>query len=55
MAVIQAENVGDFVNDTLKDLGKPKFTDISSAIQNHVYMKHLVRENRAVLESGSGT
>jgi hypothetical protein len=54
MPVIQAENVGDFVADTLKDLGKPKFTDISSNIQEHVAMQELLNENRAVLESGSG-
>lgn len=54
MPVIQPENVGDFVNDTLKDLGKPKFTDISSNIQNHVAAKHLLRQNRVVLESGQG-
>jgi hypothetical protein len=51
---IQPENVQDFVNDTLRDLGKPKFTDISSVLQNHVFMKHLARQNRVVLESGSG-
>lgn len=54
MAQIQAENVVDFVNDTLKDLGKPKFTDISSNLQRHVAMKNLLRKNRVVLESGQG-
>lgn len=54
MAVIQAENVQDFVNDTLKDLGKPKFTDISSNLQRHVAMRQLLRKNRIVLESGQG-
>jgi hypothetical protein len=54
MAVIQAENVLDFVNDTLKDLGKPKFTDISSNLQRHTAMKTLLRANRAVLDSGQG-
>lgn len=54
MPVIQPENVVDFVNDTLKDLGKPKFTDISSNIQRHVAMKNLLRQNRVVLESGQG-
>lgn len=54
MAIIQAENVVDFVNDTLKDLGKPKFTDISSTVQRHVAMKNLLQKNRVVLESGSG-
>ena len=52
MAQIQAENVADFVADTLRDLGKPKFTDISSNRQNHTVMKHLVRQNAHVLESG---
>jgi hypothetical protein len=42
------------VNDTLKDLGKPKFTDISSNLQIHVAMSNLLRKNRVVLESGSG-
>lgn len=54
MAVIQAENVLDFVADTLKDLGKPKFTDISSNLQRHTAMKNLLRKNRVVLESGQG-
>lgn len=54
MAVIQAENVADFVADTLKDLGKPKFTDISSSIQRHVVMKNLMKKNRIELSSGSG-
>lgn len=54
MAIIQPENVVDFVNDTLRDLGKPKFTDISSALQRHVIFKNLIRKNRAMLESGSG-
>lgn len=54
MAVIQPENVVDFVNDTLKDLGKPKFTDISSQLQNHTAAKNLLRKNRVVLESGQG-
>lgn len=54
MPVIQPENVVDFVNDTLKDLGKPKFTDISSNLQDHVAMKNLLRHNRVALESGQG-
>lgn len=54
MAVIQPENVADFVADTLKDLGKPKFTDISSTVQNHVAAKELLKKNNVVLESGAG-
>lgn len=53
MAVVQAENVLDLVADTLRDLGKPKFTDISSQIQNHLAMKNLLRKNRVVLQSGT--
>lgn len=51
---LQAENVADIVADTLKNLGKPKFTDISSSIQDHIAMHHLLHENRVVLESGYG-
>lgn len=51
---ILAENVGDLVADTLKDLGKPKYTDISSNLQEHTAMNNLMRRNRMVLESGVG-
>jgi hypothetical protein len=51
---IQPENVLDFVADTLKDLGKPKFTDVSSRLQRHVAFKNLMQSNRVTLESGSG-
>lgn len=54
MPAIQPENVGDFVADTLKDLGKPKFTDISSNLQRHTALRNLLRKNRIVLESGQG-
>jgi hypothetical protein len=52
--LIQPENVTDFINDTLQDLGKPMFTDISSNLQNHYAMSNLLTQNRVVLESGSG-
>ncbi len=54
MPTIQPENVQDFVNDTLRDLGKPKFTDISSSLQKHVAMRNLLKSNRVELQSGSG-
>jgi hypothetical protein len=54
MAVLQAENVLDFVADTLKDLGKPHFTDISSNLQAHPAAKNILQANRAMVESGSG-
>jgi len=52
MPTIQPENVGDFVADTLRDLGKPKFTDISSNIQEHVAFGELLNKNRVTLDSG---
>lgn len=48
------ENVADLVADTLKDLGKGKFTDISETLQNHPAAKQLIRKNRMVLDSGAG-
>lgn len=54
MPAIQPENIGDLIADTLRDLGKPKFTDISSNLQRHVAMKNLLRKNRVILESGTG-
>lgn len=54
MPTIQPENVGDFVLDTLNDLGAPNFTDISSNLQEHYALTNLFRENRVVLESGKG-
>jgi hypothetical protein len=54
VATIQPENVEDFVLDTLNDLGKPNFTDISSNIQDHYALSNLFRENRVILESGKG-
>lgn len=54
MPTIQPENVGDFVKDTLNDLGKPKFTDISSRLQRHVAMRNLLNKNRVELGSGAG-
>jgi hypothetical protein len=51
---LTAPNVGDLVQTTLRDLGKPKFTDISSPLQRHTAMRNLLRKNRRELESGYG-
>ncbi len=51
---LQAEGVLDLVADTLRDLGSPKFTDISSNLQEHVAMDKLISKKRLVLESGYG-
>lgn len=52
--VLTAPQVNDLVAMTLRDLGKPKFTDISSRLQRHTAMKHLLRQNRIQLASGYG-
>ncbi len=49
-----ASSVIDLVNTTLRNLGKPKFTDISSPLQRHTAMRNLLRKNRRELESGYG-
>lgn len=54
MAVLLAENVADLVADTLKNLGRGKFTDVSSTIQRHPAMNSLMRKNRVVADGGTG-
>ncbi len=49
-----ATQVGDLVQTTLRDLGRGRFTDISSPLQRHTAMKNLVRKNRIQFESGYG-
>lgn len=46
--------LSDLVNTTLRDLGKPKFTEIATDIQKHTAMKTLLKKNRIVLGSGTG-
>lgn len=48
------ENVADFVADTLYDLGKPDWTDISSDLQQLVVMDELLVEDRVTIGSGVG-
>lgn len=52
MAVVQPENVADLVADTLKYLGKPNFTDISSNLQNHPVMSELLLKKRFKVDAG---
>ncbi|MES2155750.1 MAG: phage major capsid protein [bacterium] len=51
---LTAPQYGDLVQTTLRNLGKPKFTDISSRLQKHPTFKNLLRKNRRELESGYG-
>jgi hypothetical protein len=46
--------MNDLVQTTLRDLGKPAFTEIATDIQDHTAMKNLLRKNRVELVSGTG-
>lgn len=46
--------IGDLVNTTLRDLGKPRFTEIATDLQRHTAMRNLLRKNRVELASGYG-
>jgi hypothetical protein len=52
--VITATGLNDLVQTTLRDLGKPKFTEIATDLQQHTAMKNLLRKNRVTLQSGYG-
>ena len=54
MPGIQAENLGDLLLNTLKDLGRPKFTDLSVDLQDYPAFKQLFKQNRVTLDSGKG-
>ncbi len=43
---ISPEQINRLVNDTLKDLGKLKFADISAGLQKHVVLKRLLCSRR---------
>jgi len=46
--------ITDLVNTTLRDLGKPRFTEIATDLQVHTAMRNLLRKNRIELASGYG-
>lgn len=51
---LTASQLGDLVQTTLKDLGRLKFTDISTNLQKHTAMRNLLNKNRVELTSGYG-
>jgi len=51
---LTATAIGDLVQTTLRDLGRGRFTDISSTLQKHTGLRHLVRKNRLEFQSGTG-
>ncbi len=52
--VLTATQLNDLVNTTLRDLGKPRFTEIATDLQEHTAMKNLLRKNRVMIQSGYG-
>ncbi len=54
MPALTAPQIGDLVATTLRDLGKPKFTEIATDLQEHTAMRNLLRKDRVELRSGYG-
>lgn len=52
MATLQAGDIADLVALTLKDLGKMKWTDIASTLQEHVAMRRLIKKEKVGFSSG---
>jgi hypothetical protein len=51
---LTAPQLNDLVQDTLKDLGKPNFTEIVTPYQDHIVFRQLLKTNRIMLQSGRG-
>ncbi len=51
---LTATQLGDLVQTTLRDLGKPRFTEIATDLQRHTAMRNLLKKNRVQLQSGYG-
>lgn len=49
-----ATQLNDLVATTLRNLGKPNFTEIATDLQKHTAMSNLLKKNRVVLTSGYG-
>lgn len=54
MPSIQAQQLGDLVASTIRDLGEPNLTEIATDIQDHVAMSRLLKESN-IKKYGSGT
>lgn len=54
MATVQAENLGDLTTITLRDLGRLKWTDIATDLQEHYATSHVLRKGRVGFDSGYG-
>lgn len=54
MAILQAEDINDIVNGTLRKLNKGKLRQIAQALQRYPVMKTWFRKDRIVLGDGYG-
>jgi len=54
MPPLQADGLGDLVTTTLRDLGRNRWTDIASTLQEYVAMKQILQAKRAAFQSGYG-
>ena len=52
MAVLQADDYADLVKLTLNKLGKGKWTELATDLQDHVGMNEILRKQRVKEESG---
>jgi hypothetical protein len=46
MAVIQADDIADLTTSTLRDLGRMRFTEVASDLQDFIAMGQLLRRER---------
>lgn len=49
-----ATNFGDLVQTTLRELGRGRFTEIVTPLQDHVAMRVLLNDNKITFDSGYG-
>lgn len=54
MAIIQADDLADLTLVTLRDLGRLKWTDIGTDLQEHYATSHILRKERVGFDSGYG-
>lgn len=54
MPILQADGIPDLILSTLNDLGRFKWTDIASSLQNHVAMPNLLQKHKVGFQGGKG-
>jgi len=54
MPVLTDKDIGDLVTSTLDDLGRLKFSDAASTLQNYPFFSSILKKDRVSFESGTG-